>query len=220
MERWLFIPERPTGGMQMGLTTEQTHQLITKAMKDEAFRAALQRDARATITQELQVPLPPEVTLHVLAPEAQTLCLVLFPYPADWLPGLAVEALEQRLSAGTGQLETAQQTMVHGQARLIAKAWHDARFKQALLQDPTAVIAREFGTPLPAEVTLRVVAEDAHTQYLVLPPALDDLELSDEQLEQVAGGELVASVTITLVVGTLATAGSAGMIVSKYVGGW
>src|SRR5215831_8299230 len=199
MERWLFIPERPTGGMQMGLTTEQTHQLITKAMKDEAFRAALQRDARATITQELQVPLPPEVTLHVLAPEAQTLCLVLFPYPADWLPGLAVEALEQRLSAGTGQLEAAQQTMVHGQARLIAKAWHDARFKQALLQDPRAVVEREFGTGLPAEITMRVVAEDAHTQYFVLPPALSDLELSDEQLEQVAGGEfLVGSMAILM----------------------
>src|SRR5215831_1241405 len=65
-----FSSQDATGGMQMGLTAEQKQQLITKAMKDEAFRAALQRDARATIAQELQVPLPPEVTLHVLAPEA------------------------------------------------------------------------------------------------------------------------------------------------------
>src|SRR5215831_3222160 len=170
MERWLFIPERPTGGMQMGLTTEQKHQLITKAMKDETFRAALRRDARATITQELQVPLPPDVTLHVLAPDAQTLCLVLPPYPADWPPGLSVEALEQRLSGGTGPLEAAQQTVVRGQARLIAKAWHDAAYQQALLQDPKAVIQGEFGTGLPAEVGIQVVAEDARTQYLVLPP--------------------------------------------------
>ena len=106
----------------MALTAEQKQQLITKAMKDEAFRAALRRDARTTIAQEVQVPLPPEVTLHVLAPAAQTLCLVLPPYPADWPPGLSAEALEQRLTEGTGQLEGAQQTVVRGQARLMAKA--------------------------------------------------------------------------------------------------
>lgn len=93
--------------------------------------------------------MPPEVTLHVLAPEAQTLCLVL-PYPADWPPGLSVEALEQRLTEG--------------------------------------------------------VAEDAHTQYLVLPPVLSEMELSDEQLEQVAGGEVVMAVVsvaaITVQIGT------------------
>src|SRR5215475_12066209 len=140
MESWLFIPERLTGGMQMGLTTEQRQQLITKAMKDETFRAALVRDARATIAQELQVPLPPEASLHVLAPDARTLCLVLPPYPADWPAGLPAEALEQRLTEGVAGLEAAPQTVVRGQARLVAKAWHDARFKQALLQDPTAVI--------------------------------------------------------------------------------
>src|SRR5215813_12330328 len=109
----------------MALTAEQKQQLITKAMKDETFRAALQRDARTTITQALQVPLPPEVTIHVLAPGAHEVCLVLPPYPADWPAGLSVEALEQRLTAGTGQLEDAQQTVVRGQARLVAKAWHD-----------------------------------------------------------------------------------------------
>lgn len=50
----------------MALTTEHKHHLLTQAMKDEAFRAALQRDARGTIAQELQLTLPPEVTLHVL----------------------------------------------------------------------------------------------------------------------------------------------------------
>ena len=194
----------------MALTAEQKQQLITKAMKDETLRAALRRDARTTIAQEVQVPLPPEVTLHVLAPDAQTLCLVLPPYPADWPTGLSVEALEQRLTAGTGQLEAAPQTVVRGQARLLAKAWHDAAYKQALLQDPKGVIAREFGTGVPAEVAVQVVAEDAHTQYLVLPPALEDLELSDEQLEQVAGGEVVVA-TVWVSIGFTVAAGGAMM---------
>src|SRR5215471_10212934 len=110
MERLLFNPGRLIGGMQMVLTAEQKHQLITKAMKDETFRAALQRDARATMAQELQVPLLPEVTLHVLAPEAHEAYLVLPPYPANWPQELSAEALEQRLSEGTEQLESAQQT--------------------------------------------------------------------------------------------------------------
>jgi len=42
-------------------------------------------------------------------------------------------------------------------------------------------------------VAVQVVAEDAQTQYLVLPPSLDDIELSDEQLEQAAGGEVIGS---------------------------
>ena len=195
----------------MGLTAEHKQQLITKAMKDEAFRAALLRDARTTIAQALQLTRPPEMTLHVLAPGANEVCLVLPPYPADWPPGLAVEALEQRLTEGTGQLEAGQQPVARGQARLIAKAWRDTSFKQALLQNPAAVVAREFGTALPAEVTMRVFAEDARTQYLVLPPALSDLELSDEQLEQVAGGEVLAVTLYAL--GTVVVLGTVGVSV-------
>src|SRR5262249_35966638 len=157
--------------------------------------------------------LPPEVTLHVLAPEAQEVYQVIPLYPADWPAGLSVEALEQRLTEGAAGLEAAQQTVVHGQARLLAKAWHDASFKQALLQNPTAVVEREFGTPLPAEVTLRVVAEDARTQYLVLPPVLSDLELSDEQLEQVAGGELVSLSVASVVMAVTGIAASASVTV-------
>jgi hypothetical protein len=157
----------------------------------------------------LQVTIPPDVTLHVLVPEAHEMCLVLPLYPADWPAGLSVDALEQRLTQGTGPLAEAQQTVVRGQARLVAQAWHDTRFKQALLQNPNAVVEREFGAPLPAEVTLRVVAEDAHTQYLVLPPALSDLELSDAQLEQVAGGEFVIAVPVTMFVSlTVAAVGT------------
>ena len=91
------------------------------------------------------------------------------PYPADWPAGLSVEALEQRLTADTEPLAAAPQTVVHGQARLVAKAWRDAAYKQALLQTPKAVIEREFGAGLPAEVAVQVVVEDARTQYLVLP---------------------------------------------------
>ena len=180
------------------LTTEHKQQLVVKAMKDEAFRAALLQDATAAAGTALQLTLPAAYRLRVLPADPQHLYLVLPPYPADWPAGLSVEALLERLQQPTPGLEAAQQRVLDGQLLLIAKAWHDAAYKRALLQDPKAVVEREFGEELPVEVALQVVAEDAQTQYLVLLPALDDLELSDEQLEQVAGGEVGASTFLIL----------------------
>jgi hypothetical protein len=202
----------------MLLTNEQTQQLLSKAMKDDAFRQALRHDARAAIATELHLTLPPEVLLHVLEPGPNDIYQILPPYPADWPPGLSAEVLEQRLIQGLGNLEEAQQTIARGQTRLIAKSWHDASYKQALLANPKAVVQREFGVPLPPEVTVQVFAEDAHTQYLVLPPALSDLELSDDQLEQVAGGEVALVTIITLIVSSVA--GSAALGFTGYKAGW
>jgi len=175
------------------LTTEHKQQLVVKAMKDEAFRAALLHDATAAASTALQLTFPAAYRLQVLPVDPQHMYLVLPPYPADWPAGLSVEALLERLQQPTPGLEAPQQRFMDGQLLLIAKAWHDAAYKQALLQNPKAVVEREFGEGFPAEVALQVVAEDAQTQYLVLPPSLDDIELSDEQLEQAAGGEVIGS---------------------------
>jgi hypothetical protein len=188
----------------MALTAEQRQHLLTKAMKDEAFREALLHDARAAVQTEFPLALPPGDTLHVLAPGATDVFLVLPPYPADWPAGLSVADLEQRLTQDLGGLNEKQQQRY---PRVIAKAWHDASFRQALLQDPATVLQQELGVTLPADVTLRAVAEDAHTQYLILPPLLSEMELTDEQLEQVAGGEFVTAgitlaVALTVVLAT------------------
>jgi len=58
-----------------------------------------------------------------------------------------------------------------------------------LLDDPKGVVAQELGVSLPDDCTLQCFANDADHQYLVLPPGLETLELTDEQLESVAGGE-------------------------------
>lgn len=74
--------------------------------------------------------------------------------------------------------------------RIWARCWTDASFKARLLADPVAVLQAE-GVALPPGVQWRVVEDTTQLRHFVLParPA----EVSDAELEQVAGG-----VTLTI----------------------
>ena len=74
--------------------------------------------------------------------------------------------------------------------RIVRRSLEDDAFKQGLLEDPRAAIERELNTQLPAGVEIRAVEETQDTFYLVLPGRTADAgELSDRELESVAGGE-------------------------------
>jgi hypothetical protein len=79
-------------------------------------------------------------------------------------------------AAGGGRAEV--------ERRLVERSLEDDAFRLRLLE--------ELGIQLPAEVQVRVVEETADTIYLVLPsasPLGESGELSDRELEAVAGGE-------------------------------
>jgi len=71
--------------------------------------------------------------------------------------------------------------------KIIAKALQDDAFKQQLIADPAAALKAE-GVTVPEGITLKVVQDTESVKHLVLP-AVGAGELSDEDLDAVAGGE-------------------------------
>src|SRR5438874_5755979 len=79
-----------------------------------------------------------------------------------------------------------QQEQLKRWGQVVARAWRDEAYKQRLLRDPRAVLA-EAGLAVPANLEVQVHEATRTHLHLVLPPAPTE-ELSDAELDQVAGG--------------------------------
>ena len=80
---------------------------------------------------------------------------------------------------------------VEMERRLVQRSLEEDAFRRRLLSDPKAAVEEELGTQLPEDVRVVAVEETAETIYLVLPsasPVGEGVELSDRDLEAVAGG--------------------------------
>jgi hypothetical protein len=71
--------------------------------------------------------------------------------------------------------------------KVIANAWSDGDYKARLVNDPKSVLA-EAGIELEDGVDVTVVEDTATSRHLVIPAAPAEGELSEDALEQVAGG--------------------------------
>jgi hypothetical protein len=74
---------------------------------------------------------------------------------------------------------------------ILTQCWEDESFKQKLLADPTTVLKAQ-GVEIPPGYTVRVLENTSKVLNYVLPPN-PNAELSDSELEAVAGGKNVPS---------------------------
>jgi hypothetical protein len=99
--------------------------------------------------------------------------------------------------------------------KIVALAWKDEDFRKAFLADPKKQFEERLGTKLPPGLRISAVAEDENHLHFVIPAKPANLgELSDEDLQKVAGGVDVAisiavSAAVVAVGGIFATTGAA-----------
>ena len=91
------------------------------------------------------------------------------------------------------------------EAKIVALAWQDDEFRRKFIADPKGQFEERLGTKLPDSLRMTAHEETENSLHFVIPkkPASGLDELSDEELEKVAGGTDVA-VTFIVTVSVLA----------------
>jgi Nitrile hydratase, alpha chain len=75
------------------------------------------------------------------------------------------------------------------ESNLIEKCWKDPEFRREVLKDPKGMLEAFLGKTLPTNLQVIIHEEDEKTLHFAIPPPpTNATELSDEELERVAGG--------------------------------
>ena len=72
---------------------------------------------------------------------------------------------------------------------LFARCWKDEAFKKRFVSEPGAVLDEE-GFDVPEGVKVNVIENSANEMNIVLPANPESLELSDSEMDKVAGGAI------------------------------
>ena len=76
--------------------------------------------------------------------------------------------------------------------KIVEQAQRNPKYYAALKSDPRSLMEKQLGTAIPKSLNIKVLEETPDTYYIVLPAfAKEGAELSDTDLEKVAGGSTV-----------------------------
>ena len=106
---------------------------------------------------------------------------------------------------------------------IVQRAWKDEAFRAEFLADAKGTIEKYSGQKLPPELKVVALAEDDKTIHFVIPPEPANAdELSDEDLEKVAGGVdvIVGTIVVTVIVAAATAAATATAANQTKSQGW
>jgi hypothetical protein len=81
------------------------------------------------------------------------------------------------------------------EAKIVATAWQDEGFRKRPETDPKGLFEERLGIKLPASLKISIHEETDNSLHFVIPakPKTTASELSDQELERVAGGASVSN---------------------------
>lgn len=145
-------------------------EVITRVWSDESLKTKLLNNPKSILAEYgLEFPDSVEVQVHE---NTHSLMNYVVPQASEIPQGLDLEEIEP----------------MAGKVMKLALA--DEAFKTKLLSDPKSAIAEAMGLMLPESLEIRVYEDTPTVKHLVLPVNPFNSELSDADLELVAGGKL------------------------------
>lgn len=178
--------------------------VINAATIDASFRAALVTEGAKAVTDKFgEQPMTIAVEFEA----------------AGQLPFLIPEKTEKlahSIARVVEELGDRSPTRGEFEAVIIQRAWNEPAFLAQLRSDPQKAIdkgLREYGASVPEGVQVKLYEEKTGQCVIVIPRPLDaGAELTDAELEAVAGGEGIAVAVVGAVAGAVA-----GAIATKIV---
>ncbi len=150
--------------------------LITRALKNESFRAELIANPKTVIEQEIGSKLPDELEITVLEETEDTIYMVL---PCNPYEGLSEEELQASLGmtyedVALWVLDQQRNTFLdeRSSVSILAKIWQDNDFKEDIIRSPIGVIEKELGEKIQElipRIQVQGLSENANTLFIVLP---------------------------------------------------
>jgi hypothetical protein len=111
------------------------------------------------------------------------------------------------------------------EAKIVRHCWEDEKFRKEFTADPATAFIKYLQIPAAGLPRIFVHQEDAGSWHIVIPMKPTNTgELSEEDLEKVAGGVTpvvsVVSTIVSTVIVSGASASSVSYTVSREAGGW
>jgi hypothetical protein len=108
------------------------------------------------------------------------------------------------------------------EAKIVKRCWQDEAFHQEFATDPVGTAVKYLGVPAAQLPNIVIHEEPAGSWHIVLPAKPRDAgELSEEDLEKVAGGATpVISLVVSVIASSLAIGGAGASAAVTIKRGW